>query len=161
MKIAGPGNKHQKKWKRLNDKIKLLYLVCSVNILTLVSKTFPFLFRKDLRIFNNEEFWARCFASTSVCGERLRYGSLACRPSPCPQPLPQDSAHYSSWDTLVSYGRTKTCKAILVQVVGGLGVRWKIRAPFNRSVVLWKEQRLWSYRPNFQSRLQDWQTGWF
>lgn len=32
-----------------------------------------------------------------------------------------------------SYGKTKTCIAILVQVTGGLGIRWKIRALFNRS----------------------------
>lgn len=31
----------------------------------------------------------------------------------------------------LSYGKTKTCKAMLVQVTGGLdkmGIRWKIRA---------------------------------
>lgn len=31
-----------------------------------------------------------------------------------------------------SCGRTKTCKAILLQVTGGLEIRWKIKALFNR-----------------------------
>lgn len=42
----------QKKSRWLSNKMKLLYLICSVTILTLVNKT-PFFFRKNVWIFNN------------------------------------------------------------------------------------------------------------
>lgn len=110
-----------------------MYLVCSVSILTLVSKTFPFFFRKNLPIFNNYKFWARCLVSISVWGKGWVTAAVIAHPLYIPNlsHTPQLAVPYELLQ--FSYGKTKTCKAVLVQVTGGLGIRWKIRALVNRS----------------------------